>query len=281
MGLLFSLLNSISQIYFVNRPISGLLITLGVFWSAPFMGLAMAIATLSAVLLAEILKFNPTLQAEGRYGFNAALVGLALALFAPPSLWVLVASAVLGGLSGLIYGLWNKHVQFSCYTLPFNLLILPWLYWNGQRIADEVPHDYEFPLSAIGQVIFLPDTVPAIMVCAALLWAGIGILGWAFVGALVASGTATFLLINPEYINFGLTGYNGVLAASAMFWHRLKPYWSVAAAVIAGLMTALVLKTGLPMLTMPFVLACWLCLGLRSIFCYYQHKFMPNKDYLS
>lgn len=281
MALLSALLASISQIYFVNRPLSGLLITLGVFWANPFMGLAMVIATLSALVLAEILKFNATLQAEGCYGFNAALVGLALALFAPPSIWVLVASAVLGGLSCLIYALWNKYIKFACYTLPFNLLILPWLYWNGQRLADEVPNNYEFSLSAIGQVIFLPDTVPAVLVCAALLLAGIGMLGWAFVGGMVASGTAAFLLINPDYIDFGLTGYNGVLAAIAMFWHQLKPVWSVAAAVLAGLMTALMLKTGLPMLTMPFVLACWMCLGLRSGFCYYQHKFMPNKEHLS
>ena len=281
MALLSALLASISQIYFVTGPLSGLLITIGVLWAAPFMGLAMLIAAFTAVLVAQLLKFNPTLQAEGCYGFNGALIGLSLALFAPASSWVLIASCVLGGLSCLIYALWNKHVKFPCYTLPFNLLILPWLYWNGQRLADEVPSDYEFSLSAIGQVIFLPDTVPAIMVCAALLLAGIGMLGWAFVGAVVASGTATFLLVNPDYINFGLTGYNGVLAAIAMFWHQFKPSWSIVAAVIAGLMTALMLKVGLPMLTMPFVLACWLCLATRHIFCHYQHKFMPNKEHLS
>lgn len=281
MALLSALLASISQIYFVNRRLSGLLITLGVLWTAPFMGLSMLLATFSAVLLAQLLKFNPVLQAEGCYGFNAALVGLSLALFAPPSLWVLVASVVLGGLSCLMYAFWIKRFKISCYTLPFNLLILPWLYWNGQRLADEVPSDYEFSLSAIGQVIFLPDTVPAIMVCAALLLAGIGMLGWAFVGAVIASGTATFLLINPDYINFGLTGYNGVLAAIAMFWHQFKPGWSIAAAVLAGLMTALMLKTGLPMLTMPFVLACWLCFASHSGFCYFQRKYMPNKEHLS
>ncbi|WP_232455053.1 urea transporter [Oceanisphaera avium] len=100
-------------------------------------------------------------------------------------------------------------------------------------------------------------------------------------GGVVASGTAGFLLVNPDYIDFGLTGYNGVLAAIAMFWHQFKPNWSIAAAIIAGLMTAFMLKAGLPMLTMPFVLACWLCLGARHIFCHYQHKFMPNKEHLS
>lgn len=278
MALLSALLASIGQIYFVNRSLSGLLIALGVLWAAPFMGLAMLIATFSAVTLAQLLKFDVALQRDGCYGFNAALIGLALALFAPPSLWVLIASVVLGGLSALIYALWNKHLTFSCYTLPFNLLILPWLYWNGQRLADEVPNNYEFSLSAIGQVIFLPDTVPAVLACTALLLAGIGMLGWAFVGGVVASGTASFLLINPDYIDFGLTGYNGVLAAIGMFWHQFKPSWSIVAAVLAGLMTAMMLKAGLPMLTMPFVLSCWACLGLRKGFCYYQHKYMPNKE---
>lgn len=277
MALLSALLASISQIYFVNRPLAGLLITLGVWWASPYMALSMLIATFSAVLLAQVLKFDATLQREGCYGFNAALVGLALALFAPPSTGLLVASAVLGAASGLIYAYWNRVFKFPCYTFAFNLLILPWLYWNGQRLADEVPSDYEFSLSAIGQVIFLPDTIPAVLVCAALLLAGIGMLGWAFVGAIIASGTATLLLINPDYINFGLTGYNGVLAAIAMFWHQFKPSWSIAAAAIAGLMTALMLKTGLPMLTMPFVLSCWLCLALRSGFCYYQNKCIAHK----
>lgn len=278
MGLLSALLASISQIYFVNRPLAGLLITLGVLWASPYMGLAMLIAASSGILTAHFLKFDRELQAEGCYGFNGALVGLALALFAPPSTGLLLAAAVLGAASGVIYAYFRKWVPFSCYTLPFNLLILPWLYWNGQRLVDEVPSNYEFSLSAIGQVIFLPDTVPAVMVCAALLLSGIGMLGWAFVGAIITSGTATFLLVNPDYINFGLTGYNGVLAAVAMFWHQFKPGWSIAAAVLAGLMTAMMLKTGLPMLTMPFVLSCWLCLAMRSGVCYYQNKYMINRE---
>ncbi|MFP2769259.1 urea transporter [Oceanisphaera sp. KMM 10153] len=280
MGLLSALLASISQIYFVNRPLAGLLITLGVFWASPYMGLAMLIATLSGVLAAHFLKYDPELQAEGCYGFNAALVGLSLALFAPPSAGMLVAAAVVGAVSCPLYYLLRQVANIPCYTLPFNLLILPWLYWTGQRLADEVPSNYEFSLSAIGQVIFLPDTVPAVMVCAALLLSGIGMLGWAFVGAVITSGTATFLLVNPDYINFGLTGYNGVLAAVAMFWHQFKPGWSIVAAVLAGLMTAAMLKTGLPMLTMPFVLSCWLCLAVRSGFCYYQTKYMTDREKL-
>ncbi len=267
MGLLSALLVSIGQIYFVNRPLAGLLITLGVLWAAPYMALAMLIATLSGVLVAHRLELDAQLQAEGCYGFNAALVGLALALFAPPGAGMLVASAVLGAVSCLIYAFLRMKVRFPCYTLPFNLLVLPWLYWKEHRLVDVIPQGYDFSLSAIGQVVFLPDTVPAIMGCAALLLAGIGMLGWAFAGAVITSGTALLLLVNPDYINFGLTGYNGVLAAIAMFWHGFKPGWSIVAAVLAGLMTAIMLKTGLPMLTMPFVLSCWLCLALRGRLC--------------
>ncbi|MGO1247479.1 MAG: urea transporter [Oceanisphaera sp.] len=278
MVILSSLLASVSQIYFVNRPLAGLLITLGVFWASPYMGVAMLIGAASGVLTAQLLKFDRGLQLEGCYGFNGALVGLSLALFAPQSTMLLLIVIILGAISCLMYAYLRKTFRFSCYTLPFNLLILPWLYWNGQRLVDEVPNDYEFSLSAIGQVIFLPDTVPAVMVCAALLLAGIGMLGWAFVGAIVTSGTATFLLVNPEYINFGLTGYNGVLAAVAMFWHQFKPGWSILAAVLAGLMTAMMLKTGLPMLTMPFVLSCWICLAMHYGTCYYQDKYMTDRE---
>ncbi|WP_116474639.1 urea transporter [Zobellella maritima] len=260
MGLLSAVLAGISQIYFINRPLPGLLITLAVAWVSPYMALVMLLATASATLTAHRLKFDAQPLAEGVYGYNAALVGLALTLFAPDTVWVPLIAVVLGCVSCLVYFLLRKLGNIPWYTLPFNLLILPWLYWSGQRLADEVPGGYQFILSAVGQVVFLPDTLPAVLLCIALLTAGIGMLGWALAGGLLASLVALGLLVNPDYMNFGLTGYNGVLAALAMFWQRSRFGWSLIAALLAGGMTAAMLRLGLPMLTMPFILSCWLCL---------------------
>lgn len=260
MGLLSAVLAGVGQIYFINRPLPGLLITLAVAWVSPYMALVMLLATAGAILTAHWLRFDTQLQAEGVYGYNAALVGLALVLFAPEIPWVPLIAVVLGSASCLLYFLLRKLGNIPWYTLPFNLLILPWLYWSGQRLADEVPNGYQFVLSAVGQVVFLPDTLPAVLICMALLMAGMGMLGWALAGGLLASLVALGLLVNPDYMNFGLTGYNGVLAAIAMFWHRSRFVWSLIAALLAGGMTAAMLRLGLPMLTMPFILSCWLCL---------------------
>lgn len=278
MALLSSLLAAIGQIYFVNNRLSGALIALGVLWVSPWMAATMMLATLAATLLAQLCKWEPDAWRDGLFGFNAALVGLAFGLFAEHTPFWLLMSALGGMGSAWLYYRLRRLAAIPWYTLPFNLVVLPWLYFVGQRVADEVPQGYNFSLSAIGQVVFLPDTVPAVLICAALLLAGIGMLGWAFVGALVSSGAALLLLVNPDYINFGLTGYNGVLAAIAMFWHGSRQVWMLLAAALAGLMTAVMLKLGLPMLTMPFVLSCWLCLAMQKGLCYYRAAHMTDRE---
>ncbi|WP_107850998.1 urea transporter [Oceanimonas marisflavi] len=270
MALLSSLLAAIGQIYFINNRLAGALIVAGVIWASPWMAATMMLATLAATLLALACKWEPEARRDGLFGFNAALVGLAFGLFAEHTPFWLLMSALGGMLSAWLFYRLRRLAAIPWYTLPFNLVVLPWLYFIGQRVADEVPQGYNFSLSAIGQVIFLPDMVPAVLICAALLLVGIEMLGWAFVGAMVSSGAALLLLVNPDYINFGLTGYNGVLAAIAMFWGGHKQIWILLAPALAGLMTAAMLKLGLPMLTMPFVLSCWLCLALQKGLCYYR-----------
>lgn len=278
MTLLSSLLAAVGQIYFINNRLAGALIVVGVLWVSPWMAATMMLATLSATLLAQVCKWEPDAWRDGLFGFNAALVGLAFGLFAEHTPQWLLLSALGGALSAWLYYRLRRLAAIPWYTLPFNLVVLPWLYFIGQRVADEVPQGYNFSLSAIGQVIFLPDTVPAVLICIALLLVGIEMLGWAFVGAMVSSGAALLLLVNPDYINFGLTGYNGVLAAIAMFWHGSRQAWILLAAALAGLMTAVMLKLGLPMLTMPFVLSCWLCLAMQKGLKYYQASHIIDRE---
>lgn len=266
MALLSAVLAGISQIYFVNHVFAGVLMLLAVAWVSPYMALTMTLATLSGTLLARWRNWEPQVWRDGLFGFNAALVGLAVGLFAPPHPGLLVLAAAGGAASAWLYFSLRRMAGIPWYTLPFNLLVLPWLYASGSRLL-EVPEGHKFALSAVGQVVFLPDSLSALLICASLLLAGAGLLCWALVGGVLASLIAWGLGVSTDYIAFGLAGYNGVLTAIGLYWHRLPMAWILAGIGAAGVMTGLMLKLGLPMLTMPFVLSCWLCLALRRGLC--------------
>jgi urea transporter len=277
MALLSAMLAGISQIYFVNHLLAGLLMLLAVAWVSPWMALLMVLAVAAATLLACWRRWEPAAWRDGLFGFNAALVGLAIGLFAPPGpAWL--ALAILGGaLSAAIYAGLRRLAGIPWYTLPFNLLVLPALYLYGSRLI-EVPEGHQFALSAVGQVVFLPDSFSALLICAALLLAGAGLLAWAVIGGVVASLVAWGLGVGTDVITFGLAGYNGVLAAIGLYWHRLPVAWILAGVTAAGLMSGLMLRLGLPMLTLPFVLSCWLCLALRRGICYQGNKRIQDRE---
>lgn len=277
MALLSAMLAGISQIYFVNHLLAGFLMLLAVAWVSPWMALVMVLAVAAATLLARWRGWAPAAWRDGLFGFNAALVGLAIGLFAPPSPWLLALAVLGGAASAAIYAGLRRLAGIPWYTLPFNLLVLPWLYLEGTRLI-EVPEGHQFALSAVGQVVFLPDSLSALLICAALSLAGAGLLCWAVIGGVLASLVAWGLGVGTDYITFGLAGYNGVLTAIGLYWHRLAPGWILAGIVAAGLISGLMLRLGLPMLTMPFVLSCWLCLALRHGICYQGNKRIHDRE---
>lgn len=277
MALLSAMLAGISQIYFVNHPLAGLLMLLAVAWVSPWMALLMVLTVATATLLARWRGWEPAAWRDGLFGFNAGLVGLVIGLLAPPGPgWL--ALAVLGGmLCTVLYAGLRRLAGIPWYTLPFNLLVLPVLYLYGSRLV-EVPEGHQFALSAVGQVVFLPDSLSALLICAALLLAGTGLLAWAVIGGVLTSLVAWGLGVGTDVITFGLAGYNGVLAAIALYWHRLPVVWIVAGVTIAGLMSGMLLLLGLPMLTLPFIFSCWLCLALRHGICYQGNKRIQDRE---
>ena len=81
-------LRGLSQIMLQDNALTGLLFLVGVFLGSFTMGIALVLSVLIATLAAHFLKYETADINKGLYGFNAALVGVALILLCKPTVIV-------------------------------------------------------------------------------------------------------------------------------------------------------------------------------------------------
>ena len=249
-----ALLCGFAQIFLQQSPGCGALVLLAILIGAPELLPGALLGGLTSTWVAQRRGYPPPDIAIGLYGYNGILLGLLLSLKLPwtPLLPVLiVASATL---SSLLLAPWmrrmRQHGWLPAFTFPFVLLGWLLLALLAQLELSSAP-----PASApdapalsllqlilavlrgLGQVIFLDSPLAGLCLLLALALFS----GWPGEGALA-----------------GLYGYNATLAAIALAQvHR--NLWVPA----LGILLALLLQPGfsalgLPALTMPFILACWL-----------------------
>lgn len=277
--LLQSLLRGLGQIMLQPSAATGLLFLCGIASGSPLQ----AVATLAAAVAGTaygryVAPDNKAWLSEGLFGFNAALVGLALSLFFAPSaesLALLVAGAVTA--SALMHGFLKQG--WPAYTAPF--VVTAWLFvavgkWLGLNSAQPVAASHiipdlpNAPLAGIGQVMFQPEPLAGlffllgVIVCPIFRngWrAGFrqAVVGgaWVFAGSLVAGFAASLAGLPHTAVNAGLYGFNAALAALAV--SRL--YRSIWAPLLFALLTIPIIETfrymNLPPFTAPFVLITW------------------------
>ncbi|MFM9142698.1 MAG: urea transporter, partial [Bacteroidota bacterium] len=128
-------LNSYAQLFFALNPFLGFL-ALGVSFLDPLMGLCGLLSVVLVQWMGRLTGQNRELLQEGMYGFNALLLGLAMAhryRVEPPMLLVLLAGLVL--LLTLIVW-WNRHL--GRYGLPYLTLPFVLTYWVLMEGSDSL-----------------------------------------------------------------------------------------------------------------------------------------------
>jgi urea transporter len=123
------------QVVFCNNPLSGALILAALFWADPTIAAFGLLATTVAATAIGffVLEARPHQQSrEGLFGYNALLVGLAMATFSAPSTpgaWLVVPVVITAAVSAMLLpsvsrllGTW----KVSAMTLPFNIACLIW-----------------------------------------------------------------------------------------------------------------------------------------------------------
>ncbi|XP_062469383.1 urea transporter 2-like isoform X1 [Pezoporus occidentalis] len=149
-------LRAISQVMFVNNPISGIIIVAGFLMQNPWWTLTGCLGTVVSTLTALILGQDRSAVAAGLYGYNGLLVGLLMAVFSDkgdyhwwlllPVTLVSMMCPVFTSALGSIFSKWDLPVL----TLPFNLALTLYLAASG-------PHNLFFPTIVIQPATATPN----------------------------------------------------------------------------------------------------------------------------
>lgn len=280
-------LRGIGQVIFVNNPVSGLLILVGLFIQSPWVAIMGLVGVVASTLTAVWMKLDRDTIRNGIFGYNGILVGAALATFglsgngAWNPAWaiaVIVFSAMTTVLMKTM-GIWFvTKFKVPLLTLPFNIatllflsavLFLPQPYFNlgtsapsattsnaldWFRIAQSLPVGF-------GQVFLADKLAAGILVFLAValctpVGAIVGLLGCilgVFAGGIVG--------VAPEKLYAGLWGYNALLCAMAIGGVFYAPTvrsiligaaCAFLGAIAGGVLGAIFAPLGLPVLTLPF-----------------------------
>jgi urea transporter len=283
-------LRGISQVYFQNNPLSGLLILIGLFIQSTRVGVYGLLALVSGNLTAYSLGFDNGLARSGLFGYNALLVGLALATFdstekhSDYSVVVAVFSIVISSFSSILLVTLGKLLhpyKSPPLTLPFNMATMMFLVATANMFRVETGpvrppalpdfdlHTFEHvtasqffagTIRGLGQVYLADNLVAGFFVLAGICVSSRIAAGVALFGSFIGSGVALATGVNPALVEAGLYGYNASLSVTALFTFYCPSKGTTILAILAGVMTvvaqqalsALLEPFGLPVLTLPF-----------------------------
>ncbi|MBA1277248.1 urea transporter [Stutzerimonas stutzeri] len=274
-----AVLNGFSQIFLQAHPGCGFLILLAIAFHAPALVVGAAIGALVGTFSAVALGYRQSDIYVGLYGYNAALLGLLFVLLLGLSVLTLgliaFGTVIANLLQVRLMAAMRERNWLPGFTLPF--VLFGWLALGLAGALDLVTQArLDAPLildgpgllfavaSGIGQVIFLGQPLAGLLLLVAVWLADRKAAAWMLCGSV--GGLALVLMAggSEQQALAGLAGYNPALAALAVSQvHRswVAPLLAIIAAV---LLRAGFDRLGLPPLTMPFIMACWLvALGQR------------------
>jgi urea transporter/murein DD-endopeptidase MepM/ murein hydrolase activator NlpD len=281
---------SYSTVVFGNNAGQGALLFLATA-SNPRHGLFGLIAVLVANLLARLAGYPHAMIASGRYGYNALLVGLALAQGQPGSIRLLVlvaGGAALAVLLTAVLGDALNKVGLPLLPLPFVIVgslishtvlgtdALPaWIGGSSPAVPAALPSHLDLLLQALGAIVYEPSRLGGALVLTAVLIhsriTAVALVSGAAVGLAVVRGL--------EIVDGAIAlsaAYNAALtfaAVAAIFFvpGRASIWVACAASALTAWITAAFMlpftPVSAPVLAWPFVvvtLALLRALGLRE-----------------
>lgn len=238
----------IGQVVFQNNPISGAVILAGIFYNSWIYGTVCLFGTVISTFTAIWLKADREMIKDGLYGFNGALIAVALVAYTSPDfttgnvpnvyLWIylLLSAAFTSVLFGTFGELLGPH-KVSGLTMPF--VAAGWLFLAAllqfttidvsSAIKPTSPTDFRGASPAytagtwfygvtngIAEIFFQDNWVTGIIILIAIaINTRIGAL-MALMGSTLGVGVAVFYGAHDDAIRDGLFGYNAALTGMAL-----------------------------------------------------------------
>ncbi|NWK83493.1 urea transporter [Staphylococcus sp. GSSP0090] len=282
-------LKNISQVLLLNNSWTGLFILLGLFIGSWKVGVMALIASVIALLLAKRTNYSEEEINTGLSGFNPVLTAIALTLFLVPqwySLIIIIVAIVITMPIGSAFREFFKPFGVPMLTMPY--VFVSWLillmsfqfkFVNADvNILPNAIQEIQFSghhiqfinafLSGFSEIFLLKSVLAGTLILIGIFIAskraGIYAIGANLIGFLAV----IVLGANHDQINEGLFGYNVILTVLALgiaFRTRIQRPISIILGILltvvihAG-MTTLLTPYGLPVFTLPFIIATWIML---------------------
>lgn len=288
-----TVLRGLGQVMFQNNSYAGLLFLAGIAANSLMFAAAALVGTITATTTALALRADRALVRSGMFGFNGALVAIALLCFLAPAplTWacVILASVCSTLLMAALLAALNVW-KLPALTAPFVFTSLVFflsaarfgrLEATGQLPTAGLPVNAvvegvvtgrtvgEGLLTGIGQVFFQGSAISGALFVVGLLISSRRAATAALVGSLAGLLVAWGMGAAEPVIRAGAFGFNSVLTAIALASVFLIPgaastvYALLGAIVtpfVAAACAAALEPLGLPAMTLPFVLTTWVFL---------------------
>lgn len=283
------ILKNIAQVLLLDNAWTGLFILLGLFvgnWKVGIMALA---ASVIALLLAKRTNYSQEEINTGLAGFNPVLTAIALTLFLVPewySILIAFIAIVITMPIGSAFREFFKPFGVPMLTMPYVfvswvilLMSFQFKFVNADvNILPDIVQEIQFSghsihfinafLSGFSEIFLLKSIMAGLLILIGIFIASRKAGLFAIVANLIGFTAVLVLGANHDQINDGLFGYNVILTVLALgvaFRTRIQRYVSIVLGILltvvlhAG-MTTLLTPFGLPVFTLPFIIATWIML---------------------
>ena len=256
-------LRGLGQILFQANFLSGTLVLAGLAVHSLTVAISALLGSVMGTAVAVLRGFPKARIDNGWYGFNAALVAIAVAQFLPHTLTSLLLALVAVPLSTFAAHRMLR-TPLNPYTFPF--VAITWLLFAVSPKGPAVPGSFNETLPALaqaaansfGQVVFQSGILSGVLVFAAVLVNSRRQAFLALAASVLSAGAAMLLGLPPGFITAGLFGYNAVLAVIAVALITPSVAATLFAALLSVAITQIMLLAEMPALTFPFILANWI-----------------------
>lgn len=240
-------LKSVSQVFFIENIYTGILILIGIGYTAVVSGnYALFFAAIIGAILSNVVaiyhNYDENILNSGLYGFNGVLLAMAVALFIEhsPLMWfimiigVYLATIVTNSLNNTItktFGIPGSTgpfvfsgwlILFAAYQFSLVSVITgihPHFISNFSQTGDDL-FNYinltELFFRNIGQVYFLGEPLSGVIILIGLFVGNKIYGGYAALGSLIAIITSIIVGVDYNVMMNGLYGFSSVLTAMAL-----------------------------------------------------------------
>lgn len=289
MNIVKILLRNISQVLLLENAITGLCILVGLFIGSWKVGLMALLGSIIALLLAKWTNYSEAEIEAGLAGFNPVLTAIALTLFLVPkwySLVIVLLAVIITMPIGSAVREFFKPFGIPMLTIPY--VFVSWLILLMSFQFEFVNANVHILPNKVQEITFSGNSVEGLqafftgfsevfllnhVITGFLILVGIFIASrragvYVIFANLIGLGAVSLLGANHDQINDGLFAYNVVLTVLAL-GIAFRTIISRTMSIVLGLlltiilhagMTTLLTPFGLPVFTLPFIIATWIML---------------------